>query len=341
MSARRIEIVGGGLAGLALGIGLRRRGVEVTIHEAGNYPRHRVCGEFICGLKPGVAAELGLQRALHDAALHRRVAWFWGERKPRFFELPSPALGISRYVLDERLAGQFVELGGELVTDDRMGTQEAPPGRVFTTGRQRSRETSWVGLKVHALNLTLAADLELHLGRGAYVGLCRVGGDRVNVCGLFHWRGAIPGNRAAIMTTALRHAGLQSLAERLEDAELDPRSACAVAGLSFQRPEIPRDRLYLGDAYAMMPPFAGHGMALAFENAALAIEPMEAWFHGGRGWLETVESIQRRLRRTSWSRFGWANALHPLLLRPRWQAALDRLQGWGYLPVRAAYHALH
>ncbi|HZI32692.1 MAG TPA: NAD(P)-binding protein, partial [Candidatus Binatia bacterium] len=47
--AKSITIVGGGLAGLTLGIGLRRRDVPVTILEAGEYPRHRVCGEFISG----------------------------------------------------------------------------------------------------------------------------------------------------------------------------------------------------------------------------------------------------------------------------------------------------
>ena len=44
-----ITIIGGGLAGLSLGIGLRQNGVPVTIIEAGQYPRHRVCGEFISG----------------------------------------------------------------------------------------------------------------------------------------------------------------------------------------------------------------------------------------------------------------------------------------------------
>ena len=44
-----LTIVGGGLAGLTLGIGLRQRGVPVTVYEAGRYPRHRVCGEFISG----------------------------------------------------------------------------------------------------------------------------------------------------------------------------------------------------------------------------------------------------------------------------------------------------
>ena len=44
-----ITIVGGGLAGLALGVALRRNDVPVSVIEAGHYPRHRVCGEFISG----------------------------------------------------------------------------------------------------------------------------------------------------------------------------------------------------------------------------------------------------------------------------------------------------
>ena len=44
-----VTIVGGGLAGLTLGIALRENSVPVHIYEAGTYPRHRVCGEFISG----------------------------------------------------------------------------------------------------------------------------------------------------------------------------------------------------------------------------------------------------------------------------------------------------
>src|ERR1035441_4912314 len=43
------------LLGLTLGIGLRQRGIPVTVLEAGHYPRHRVCGEFSC---PDIASYL-------------------------------------------------------------------------------------------------------------------------------------------------------------------------------------------------------------------------------------------------------------------------------------------
>ena len=47
---KAINIIGGGLAGLSLGICLRRKDIPVAVHEKGSYPRHKVCGEFISGV---------------------------------------------------------------------------------------------------------------------------------------------------------------------------------------------------------------------------------------------------------------------------------------------------
>src|SRR5262249_37653299 len=108
---REIEIIGGGLAGLSLGLALRRADVPVTLYEAGTYPRHRVCGEFITGLGVSTIARLGLESFVRDALRHHDVAWHLGEDAPRIQKLPSPALGISRWALDARLAEAFVRSG--------------------------------------------------------------------------------------------------------------------------------------------------------------------------------------------------------------------------------------
>src|SRR5579883_1488023 len=76
-----ITIVGGGLAGLTLGIGLRQRGVPVTVWEAGHYPRHRVCGEFISGRGQETLARLGLREKLEQAGvISARTAAFFSVR---------------------------------------------------------------------------------------------------------------------------------------------------------------------------------------------------------------------------------------------------------------------
>src|ERR1022692_4825308 len=111
-----ITIVGGGLAGLTLGIGLRQRGVPVTLWEAGRYPRHRVCGEFISGRGRASLARLGLLGGLQDAGAGcaMSAAFFAGNARVTMRPLPEAALCVSRFVLDEWLAREFQRLGGEL-----------------------------------------------------------------------------------------------------------------------------------------------------------------------------------------------------------------------------------
>src|SRR5689334_22269435 len=109
MNPRQMTIVGGGLAGLTLGIGLRREGVPVTLWEAGHYPRHRVCGEFISGHGQDALARLGLIGTLERAgAIPARTvrfcsARFAGARR----QLPRNALCLPRDRMDAALANLF------------------------------------------------------------------------------------------------------------------------------------------------------------------------------------------------------------------------------------------
>ena len=42
-----VVIIGGGLAGLTGAIHLSKKGLQVTLIEKSDYPRHKVCGEYI------------------------------------------------------------------------------------------------------------------------------------------------------------------------------------------------------------------------------------------------------------------------------------------------------
>jgi menaquinone-9 beta-reductase len=334
-----IEIIGGGLAGLSLGLALRRFRVPVTLHEAGEYPRHRVCGEFITGLATKTIGRLGLEPLLEGALRHREVAWFIDGESPRIQRLPSPALGLSRHVLDARLAGAFVSAGGDLHTKSRVTDLTSVPGRVFATGRNRTQST-WLGLKVHAQNIPLARDLELHLGSEAYVGLAPVENNIVNVCGLFRRR-AVAARGPELLIAYLRRVGLDVLAERLISGHMDERSFSAVAALGFDRRVAQQDRICLGDTCAMIPPFTGNGMAMAFQSAELALDPLLAFARGETTWPETCRAIHNALRRRFRLRLASAGALHPFLLQPRrqrWLAALSRARLLPFTPLYASLH---
>ncbi len=307
-----ITIIGGGLAGLALGIGLRRRGIEVVLHEAGTYPRHRVCGEFIRGASAETFERLGIAEALTDALEHRRTAWFSKDgRRLLTAKLKSPALGISRHRLDERLANQFENLGGELRTSSRVKTEAAKPGEVWTAGRRADKASRWIGLKVHARKLPLESELEMHLGPGGYVGLAPIENNKLNICGLFQIRPSVGEAGSNRLLSYLSESGLRRLRDRVAEAEMDEASLTGVSAFAFGRQPADADRCVLGDADRMIPPFTGNGMSVAFESAETALDPLVNYAEGRSEWPETREIIKCRLDSRFRKRFTVARLLHP------------------------------
>jgi menaquinone-9 beta-reductase len=340
-AAKSISIVGGGLAGLTLGIGLRRRSVPVTIHEAGIYPRHRVCGEFISGRGQATLARLGLHELVHEAGAvsAQTTAFFSATKSTPPHRLPSPAICLSRFKLDVALAKKFCELGGELQTgtrwpavgvhasacSDRLKPELQVEGFVRATGRRVQVEPDgmrWFGLKIHARNVTLAADLEMHVSPRGYVGLCKINGGEVNICGLFRKRADENGGTKN-WRELLRGQPGSPLRERLAGAEFDEDSFCAVAGLSL-RPQraAARAGICVGDAITMIPPVTGNGMSMAFESAELAVAPLAAWSRGETSWIEARQRIARGCDATFARRLAWANWLQRLLLMPALQNPL-------------------
>jgi menaquinone-9 beta-reductase len=319
-SLRNITIVGGGLAGLTLGIGLCRRAVPVTIWEAGNYPRHRVCGEFISGRGLEVLRRFGLLERVEQAGARR--AYTAGFAVPNHGlavrDLPEPALCLSRYVLDELLAQQFRQLGGELRCQERWLKAFGAAGVVRASGRRVQAERSgwrWYGLKAHVSNLTLQADLEMHFAPNSYVGACRLPHGKVNVCGLFRRRKGDPISSMNSVDRLGAHFP-KTLSERLTGARWDEASCCSVGGLPSRSAILPApDECCLGDALAMIPPVTGNGMSMAFESAELAVEPLAAYAEGEADWETTRNSIAEACMNTFGSRLFWASWLHTAVFR--------------------------
>ena len=320
------------MAGLSLGIALRQRGVPVTIHEAGHYPRHRVCGEFISGVSDATLGALGIAGDLADAHRHRGLSWFRGDRKLLERELPQAAIAISRHRLDARLAARFETLGGTLAQGSRM-SREASEGLVWSAGRV-PRKSRWIGLKCHVEDFHMEDGLEMHMGAGGYVGLTPVEDGRINVCGLFEVDRSMSSPGSGLLMAYLRRGGLDGLATRIKAARIDESSVSAAAGFELGWQPVNDGVCVVGDACGMIPPFTGNGMSMAFESAEMAVGPLLGWHRGDTTWQETVATIARTARRRFRRRMLTAKRLHEVLLSGRGQTVIEKLAGAGLLPFR-------
>lgn len=316
----RVTIVGGGLAGLALGIGLRQHGVPVEVWEAGRYPRHRVCGEFISGRGQASLAKLGLLESLQIAGAGSAVsaAFFVGKTTIAARVLPEPALCVSRFFLDEWLAQEFQRLGGELRVGARW-TGELGAGTVRATGRRAEPVADgWrlFGLKVHARGVELEADLEMHILPAGYVGLCRLPNGEVNICGLFRSSAPVPdlGQRWHEWLGGPRDSALHS---RIARAHFDEDSFCSVAGLRLRPHRASEHREWcVGDAVTMIPPMTGNGMSMAFESAELALDPLVKFSRGTLAWTQAQQEFSEICDKTFSSRLRWAGWLQRVVFLP-------------------------
>jgi len=337
-----LTLAGGGIAGLSLGIALRRAGVPVILHEAASYPRHRVCGEFIAGVSDDTLRTLGVLDLLDDALTLRETRWHHGPRPVYRRPLPNPARGISRHRLDQRLAEHFTSLGGELRTRSRLPPEALNrEGTVLTGGRVLDKRSPWLGLKVHLRAFQPTADLELHLAGGCYAGVSSVEDGRVNLCGLFHRRRGVKAPREGLIFAYLRACGLDALAERAEAAGPDDASHAGVSGVAFGRVAHPGSVLALGDCHSITPPFTGNGMSMAFESAATALEPLTRYARGHVDWPATRARIDSLLGRRFRTRLRAARAIHPILYQPALQPVLALAGRARLIPYARLYAMTH
>ena len=289
-------MVGGGPAGAALAIRLARAGREVMLVERETEPHDKVCGEFLS--ESAVAQLQGFGVDLSAAHAIGRVRLLHGARAVEA-TLPFRALSLSRRVMDEALLDRAVEVGAEVrrglrvtgVEPSGQGWRTATAGgetfdarEVFlATGKHDLRERhrpvglhgDLLGFKLHwrlgqARTEALEGAVELHLFGGGYAGLERVEDGIANLC-LVIRRDRF--RKDADWPGLLARLRRSSLGARLEGGEPLWSRPLAIAAIPYGHVQQKSEGLWrLGDQAAVIPSFAGEGMALAFASAEWAAE---------------------------------------------------------------------
>ncbi len=333
---KAITIIGGGLSGLGLASGLLKHGVPVKVIEAGTYPRHRVCGEFLTSLRNDTLNQLGIEGCLDDALLHRSTTWYKHGRRIKSFNLPVPARGISRFYLDSWLVNHIRQNGGEVVEGKRAKPQTSE-GVIIACGR-RPGSNGMTGLKAHWSGIDLHDDLEVHLGKHAYVGLSAVEDGYVNVCGVFREiaKGSFARPELRFLRT-LELCGCGALADRLRSGGMRDGSFCSVTGLDYSGGQASG----IGDQRTLIPPYTGNGMTIALESAQVVLPLILQYAGGSITWQDYLAKADSALQQRFRKRLFHARWLHPMILNPSAQSLVKIAASIGAVPFAMLYQLTH
>ncbi len=214
MEVRRAEydlaVVGGGPAGSSAAITAARNGASVVLFDISEFPRQKVCGEFVSAESLGLLQELlreseEASEVLRDAPVIARARILASGRTAETGIEP-PGLSIPRSLLDLLLwecaqqAGVFARSKCEVLSINRRGsfTLATAQGEfsanavILGTGRWSRFSDSaavgagpkWIGIKAHYRERNPAQSTDLYFFENGYCGVQQVTSDAVNVCAL-------------------------------------------------------------------------------------------------------------------------------------------------------------
>lgn len=294
VSANRIIIAGGGLAGLIAAIRLNRKGYACTLIEKKSYPFHRVCGEYISNETTAFLKRESLYPGEFHPPQITSLQLSSVSGKTSGADLDLGGFGISRYTFDHHLCKIAEKEGVEILTDTEIDSITCDqPCQVKTTGRlfesdfvigafgKRSKldvqlnrrfikeRSPCVGIKYHVRTDHPDSRIALHNFRGGYCGVSNVEAGKTNVCYLVHrdqlkkW-----GSIEALEQNVLFENPL--LKELFTHADFLFEKPEVINEISFETKEpVSNHVLMVGDAAGMITPLCGNGMAMAIHSAKL------------------------------------------------------------------------
>src|SRR6185369_8181151 len=114
-----VAIAGAGPAGSAAAIYLATSGFKVLLLEQKNFPRPKLCGEFISPECQTHFEKLGAAAVMEQSAPAKITRTSFYARKGRHVDVPSSffggvALGLSRATMDHNLLERAREVGVEV-----------------------------------------------------------------------------------------------------------------------------------------------------------------------------------------------------------------------------------
>ena len=209
-----VIIVGGGLAGLTSAIHLSKQNKEVLLVEKNEYPKHKVCGEYISNEVLPYLNSLGIYPLSEGAKQITKVHISTIKSNLIKGELPLGGFGMSRYFLDDLLVKKARLNGVKILKDTVDSIQFKKDSFIILTkssgvfqskitigafGKRSSldqkmkrkfiqKKSPYLAVKTHVKGVFPENLVGLHNFKGGYCGVSKVENNAINICYITDYR---------------------------------------------------------------------------------------------------------------------------------------------------------
>ena len=315
-----VIIVGGGLAGLTSAIHLSTRKKRVLLIEKNEYPKHKVCGEYISNEVLPYLNSLGINPINEGAKQITKVHISTTKSNLIKGELPLGGFGMSRYFLDNLLVKK-AQLNGVQILKDTVDsihfkkdsfTITTKSSGVFQSkitigafGKRSSldqkmkrkfiqKKSPYLAVKIHVKGVFPENLVALHNFKGGYCGVSKVEDNAINVCYITEYRSF---KKHKNITDFQEQVVFKNKHLRKIFKETSPvfEKPLTISQVSFQTKNPVEDHIIMcGDTAGMIHPLCGNGMGMAISSARLASVRILQFLNGE---IKTREGLEKQYLR--------------------------------------------
>lgn len=305
MKETEVLIIGGGLAGLTAAIHLSKKGFEVIVIEKNEFPKHKVCGEYISNEVVPYLNWLGINSKDLHPTLITKLRFSICNGKIVDCVLPLGGFGISRYALDEYLHRKAVSYGCTILKDSVESVVFNENQFTVTTlnnvflkakivlgafGKRSNvdqklnrsfiqKKSPWLAVKAHYSGNFPDDLVGLHNFKGGYCGVSKVENDKINICYLadyetFKRYKNIEEYQKAVV---FKNPNLKLL---FENCTMLFDKPLTISQICFEKKKAVENHILLiGDTAGLIHPLCGNGMAMAIHSAKIVSELVELFLN--------------------------------------------------------------
>ncbi len=290
-----VVIIGGGLAGLCSAIHLSKYNIKVLLIEKNEYPKHKVCGEYISNEVLPYLDYLGIDVFHLGAPKINRFQLSTPKNRLIQTNLPLGGFGISRYTLDHALAEKAKALGVRIIHDvvtnvqfsnnifsiQTKSTQFHSSMVIGAYGKRSNldiklnrafirQKSPFLAVKTHVKGDFPNDLVALHNFKGGYCGVSKVENDSINLCYITEFKAF---KKFKDIDEFQKKVVFKNkyLKDIFKNSQAIFDTPLTISQISFEHKNpIENHMIMCGDTAGLIHPLCGNGMSMAIRGAQMA-----------------------------------------------------------------------